>query len=883
MPSRSFLLFFLSVHIALPVSAQDAASDEDASSEDRPSETGEAEQLKKSSGAGEGEKTSPGWEERSAEVQKKDESQEEKAPQGLEQQAPDQLEAEQQTPKASETKASERSALDGENTRSSESESGKIRFEGIVLDCTGAPVEGARVVIASLGYSSITSLDGTFTAPVPAGNYEVRVYAEGFEPLVERVAFDEAAAISGVELLMGVTMGEVVVTGTRTEKLREQAPVRTQVVSREKMEREQATNLAEALDRTAGLRVENNCQNCNFTQVRMNGLEGRYTQIMIDGRPVFSSLAGVYGLEQIPQEMIERVEIVKGGGSALYGGNAVGGVINVITARPSKSFGNLTLRNGYTGLEEPEYRLSADSGLIDQDRTFSLHMFGEAFSREPWDANGDGFSEVGKVREVSAGAESYLDVVENGELQFKFHVLREHRRGGNLFDRPEHDTGITEGGHTMRQGGELDWKHQITSSSSYELGYGVAYTERDSYYGGGGDVAIPELPPTLSDLTEQEYTDFMEVWEAKQGALGAYGRTQNPVHTADATVNVIFDALGEMIVTTGVQYLSDGLKDDFPAYNRHVDERYWDTAGILQHDWLFSEWGESVVGFRIDRHSEIDDMILSPRAALMFTPLYWLRTRTAFSSGFRAPQVFDEDLHVTIVGGEGMIVYNEEDLDPERSYSIAQQVELNFEIEKDWALRTSLNGFFTDITAAFVLDEVDDPSTPDEIEVYRRNRGESTVLGGELEIGVVYGKFWEISGGWTYERASSSEADPDFNSRELFRTPRMYGFMETSTRPFGGLEAATALEITGPMKVPHYAGYIVENTLEESPWFFDWGANLSYRYEAEKGVYFKPFVGIGNILDSYQTDLDKGENRDAGYVYGPRLPRTFFAGVKGGI
>ena len=747
---------------------------------------------------------------------------------------------------------------------------GEVLFQGIVLDPTGVPIENAWVSIPALGFEVDTSPDGTFEISATPGTYDMIVEADGLEPLEEYVDLDESSAASGFELLMEFPIGDVVVTGTKTEKLAEKAPVKTQVVGREEIERKKATTLAETLDGTSGIRVENNCQNCGFTQVRLNGLDGRYTQILIDGTPMFSSLAGVYGLEQIPEEMIERVEIVKGGGSALYGGSAVGGVINIITARPRRNFASATIRGGAVGMEEPEFRLGASAGVVNEERDLALHVFGGAYTREPWDANDDGFSEIGKVRQVMAGAETYLDVMDDGELQLKFHVLQEKRRGGDSFDKPEHDAAIAESTSTSRYGGGIRFKKLMGPHFNYDLGYGFAYTERDSYYGGGGDVLLSD-PPTA------------EQWEAKQAALGAYGRTVNPVHTGDATLNFAYSALGEQIITVGGQYLSDGLDDEFPGYGRRVDKRYWDLAGILQHDWMYTDWVESVIGVRFDKHSELVDPVVSPRAALMFTPADWLRLRTAFSTGFRAPQVFDEDLHITIVGGEGQIIYNDTDLGPERSYSLAQQIELDFDLKNDWALKTSLNGFWTRITDAFVIDEEDDPATIGEIEMYRLNSGDTEVLGAELEAKVAYDEKWGLGAGWTWERAQNSQTDPDFDSKTIFKTPEMYGFVETWFNPAGGFELSTVLDITGPMKVPHYAGYIAEDTLEESPWFADWSANASYRFDLDNERYFTPFVGIRNILDSRQDDYDVGSDRDAGYVYGPRLPRTFFAGIKGGI
>ncbi|MCK5690732.1 TonB-dependent receptor plug domain-containing protein, partial [Myxococcota bacterium] len=139
---------------------------------------------------------------------------------------------------------------------------------------------------------------------------------------------------------------DIVITGTRSERKLEKAPIKTQLIDRKQLEAKHAFNLADALEMSAGVRVESSCQNCGFTQVRLNGLDGHYTQILIDGRPVNSSLAMVYLLEQIPEELIERIEIIKGGGSALYGGSAIAGVINVITKRPVKNFASMTLQSG---------------------------------------------------------------------------------------------------------------------------------------------------------------------------------------------------------------------------------------------------------------------------------------------------------------------------------------------------------------------------------------------------------------------------------------------------------------------------------------------------------------------------------------------------------
>jgi len=768
-------------------------------------------------------------------------------------------------------------------------------YEGLVLDPNGLPIRGAAVLIPELNLETTSGRGGVLTLQAPPGIYRVIVRARGFEPLDETLELDEAAAATGFELMVEYQIEDVVVTGTRTERLVEQAPVKTQVIDRKEIERKQADNLADALDNTTGVRTEMNCQNCGFTQIRLNGLEGQYTQILIDGKPVVSSLAAVYLAEQIPEEMIERVEVVKGGGSALYGGNAVGGVVNIVTRKPSHNFGSVMFRGGGlgtgTGETSPEYRISANDGVVSKDEAMALHVFAGMFRRNEWDANNDGFSEIGRVRQVEGGAAAYLELLPRTELQLKFHVLREQRRGGDMIDKPEHDVGIAESINTTRLGFDTRWKHWVTGDINYELGYGLAFTKRNSYYGGGGDVdPWGLLPADYKDFTDESWATFLEAMEGKRTAMNAYGQTTNFVHAADAYYNHHFEGLGDHILTVGAQFQGDDLEDEFPGYDRHIDEFYWDIAGILQHNWIWADWGEWVIGLRVDKHSELDQPVFNPRVALKFAPLDWLKLRTSFSTGFRAPQVFDEDLHITIMGGEGQIIENAPGLSAEKSYSLSQQIAMNGEVGGGWKLNGSLNGFYTIITDRFVLDLQDDPATVGQLEFTRVNSGKAHVYGGELEFGTDFKDIWGLKLGLTLEGTKNSEADPDFGSKELFRTPVVYGFLTTFVQPVKGLEIATSLDITGPMKVPHYEGNVPHDAggepipqLEESPWFFDWDASIAYRWNLSENLYLKLFAGVKNILNSYQKDLDIGPGRDAAYVYGPRQPRTAYGGIKGGF
>ena len=187
----------------------------------------------------------------------------------------------------------------------------------------------ATVLIVGSGQGTVSNEEGQFEFKnLPAGKYTLRVSAVGYKTQEKAIEVnkDFTAVVHFQMEEESFMTDEVVVSANRNEVSRKAAPVVVNVMSAKLFEMVNSTDLAKTLNYQSGLRVENNCQNCGFPQVRINGLEGPYSQILINSRPVISALSGVYGLEQIPVNMIERVEVVRGGGSALFGANAVGGL-----------------------------------------------------------------------------------------------------------------------------------------------------------------------------------------------------------------------------------------------------------------------------------------------------------------------------------------------------------------------------------------------------------------------------------------------------------------------------------------------------------------------------------------------------------------------------
>lgn len=223
---------------------------------------------------------------------------------------------------------------------------------GHVLDkSTKEHLAFINIALKGTTVGTVTDLTGHyFMKHLPEGNYTLIASAVGYKTLEKKVTLIKGKTVE-VDFEIeedAVLLDGVVVSANRNETKRRLAPTLVNVVDLKMFENTNSSTLSQGLNFQPGVRVETNCQNCGFQQVRINGLDGPYTQILIDSRPIFSALSGVYGLEQIPANMIERVEVMRGGGSALFGASAIAGTINIITKEPIRN--SAQLAHNITGI-----------------------------------------------------------------------------------------------------------------------------------------------------------------------------------------------------------------------------------------------------------------------------------------------------------------------------------------------------------------------------------------------------------------------------------------------------------------------------------------------------------------------------------------------------
>ncbi len=757
-----------------------------------------------------------------------------------------------------------------------------FKVTGTVVNAKGRAIQDVSVVIPELNVSTKTNSQGIFTftsETKPQLRISVKVFKEGFMPYSKKLYLREKrskryrarrkdGSVSdserqfnlGVIELSTYLMEEVVVTGTATPKLYSETSVKTFVASSDALEKQSARNLADSLDLVTGVRVESNCQNCNFTQVRINGMEGKYTQILMDGMPMFSALAGVYGLEQMPSNMIEKLEVVKGGGSSLYGGNAIAGVVNMVLKEPDYSGGTININQFLVDGDRRDSRVSLNYDYVSKDSKSKASFFGNYEDKQAVDLDGDGFSNITGTKNSAFGI-NFSQTFDNldAKLKLNFSSINEDRRGGdmrtvngkNMLDVPEHWANLAEALRTHRTDVGMGWEQMFGTKVMFKFSSAYSYTRRNSYYG---------VKENIDDEKGPE----------------AYGLTTNPVFFN----NISFDIMGlkNHYIIVGASYKSDGLKDTNVHYERATDETYKEFGAFLQDEIsLFKNKLNLLLGVRVDKHSELDDAIFSPRASIAYNGLKNLTLRTTVSTGYRAPQVFDEDLHIELVGGTGKIIQNGKNLKEERSWSVTAGIDYGIAM-KNKAMSLSLGAFYNKVDDAFASDKIIG-KTKEAIICERYNSSGAKVYGLELEAGYKVAGIFEFSAGWTVQKSKYMEPEGDFNSKNMLRTPDVYGFFRLSLNMIRDLNFDFNLNYTGKMYVPHFAGYIADDVLERSEdfWVFDAAINKKIRLN-QRNIEVK--LGVKNLFDKRQKDLDKGLLADASYIYGPRYPRTVYLRLK---
>jgi outer membrane receptor for ferrienterochelin and colicins len=678
------------------------------------------------------------------------------------------------------------------------------KIEGRLMS-GGLPVHFATVVLNdgwqitqsdSVGYFAFRNL--------PIETYTLKVQAIGYNDLMVRVnvqSSTEQMPVFELEALDGATLSEVVVSGTLHEVSKLQSVVPVEVYNQNFFKKNPTPSLFESLQNINGVRPQLNCSVCNTGDIRINGLEGPYTMVLIDGMPIVSGLSTVYGLMGIPQSLIERVEIVKGPASTLYGSEAIGGLVNIITKQsgqaPVWSADVFTTSwQEWTGDFGGKLKLSKRSETL-----VGLHAF---HYNQPIDNNSDGLTDMSLQQRYSLFQKTSFVRKSNKRLQFAARYLHEDRWGGQMNWTEEF-----RGGDSIY--GESIYTKRWEVFGEYEL----PFLKNVMFHFSGNGHAQNSMYGTTSFIAQQNVYFGQLTWRKKtEHAEWLVGSAYRHTFYDDNSV-----------VTRSLDSL--GVLTNLPSITR--------LPGVfVQHEWEWRKKHKLLSGMRYD-HNNIHGHVFSPRLNYKYTSSDGKHTlRAGLGNGYRVASIFTED-HAALTGAREVVF--EETLRPEKSWNQNINYTLRWHTDKHALITLDVNAFHTRFSQRIIPDY----ETHTNKIIYGNLDGFSVSKGLGAQLNAFFPNSLKVMAGATLMDVSFTENG--VRERQLL-TERFSGVWSVSyTVPFIGLTIDYTGNVFGPMRMPLLGE--LDPRSEYSPvWSLQ---NIQFSKAFAKR--FEVYTGIKNLLD----------------------------------
>jgi outer membrane receptor for ferrienterochelin and colicins len=771
-------------------------------------------------------------------------------------------------------------------------------IEGTVIDMkTQKPLAMVDVIVKGTSLGAAAGIDGKYViADITAGDYSITATMMGYKAVTKKVKvlpgkttyLDFNLKESVIEL------GGIVVTGTRTPRYIKDIPVRTEVITAQAIEEKGAGTIYEALDGSPGIRVEQQCQYCNFSMVRLQGLGPDHTQVLIDGQPVYSGLASVYGLQQLATANVDRIEVVKGAGSALYGSGAVAGGINIITKKPSqKSEVEVGIELGTYDTNKYDFTASTRKDNIGVS-FFAQKQGGDAIDQTGDGDNADevkksdGISDRVKTDATDAGFSVVVDsIFGNDQVTVAGKALHELRQGGTL-DDDTYENPFTEGTERI-----LTNRYEVETTYGKQFLYGnqvnITFAYAHHYRNATNDTYLGDYMATHGDTLPP--LDYMRPYLATENLYALNLNYLHPLfgkHRLLAGVQYSHNRLEEM----GRYVVVDEDDENYGEPYTSTSEKHADEAGIyLQDEFSASDVFELVVGARYDYHKsednfrgsgkvapegvppvEYDETALNPRFAVKYELFPFFTLRGSVGTGFRVPYGFSEDLH--LCSGSPR-VWKGGDLKPEKSvgfnlsldYEMADRLFINVNL-----FRTNLEnkiGFVEAGEMAKSLGYTYEWKNIDNAYVQGLELGGSLLL---MQNFVLDADFTFNDGQYEHEREDWIGTSYEKDSKYISRFPRYTAGAKLSFTP-----EDWSFVLDGDYQGPMYIDYFMD---EEEPTIIkETEPYLLLNAKVSRNLFdrFSLFVGAKNLTDYIQPEK---HTDDAAFMYAPVYGRIVYGGVK---
>lgn len=664
---------------------------------------------------------------------------------------------------------------------------------GTVYD-QGIPVPYASIGIVQLKLATSTDSLGNYRfEKINPGRYTIKVSAVGYNSLVKTIEILPSDSLKTVDLEIKQEtsrLNEVVITGTLKEVSRLESAVPVEVYNHTFFRKNPTPSIFDALQNVNGVRPQLNCNVCNTGDIHINGLEGPYTMVMIDGMPIVSSLSTVYGLSGIPNSLIERVEIVKGPASSLYGSEAVGGLINIITKSPGNApaFSADVFSTNW-GEVNTDLGLKSNAGKATILTGLNYYNY-----QNPVDNNGDNFTDVTLQHRVSLFQKWAFSRPENRLFSLAGRYFYEDRWGGDMAWTKNFRGGDSKYGESIYTNRlELLGAYQLPTKEKMLLSFSYNNHNQNSVYG------------TTKFIASQHIAFAQLTWDKK-------------IHHHD--------------LLAGIANRYTFYDDNTVGTARRADQ-IWLPGIFLQDEIQLHKRHHVLLGMRYDYNSNHGN-IVTPRFAYKWKPEANTIVRLNAGTGFRVVNLFTED-HAALTGARDVVI--EGTLKPEKSYNVNLNFLRKIFTKNNNSLIFEGTGWITHFNNRIIADYL---TNSNEIR-YRNLDGFAISKGLSANLDLTYSNGLKLLVGATLMDVYSKENS--IKSKQLFTEP----WMGTWSISYPLKKLKLALDYTGniygPMDLPFLSD--LDPRERTSPvWSIQ---NIQFTYSGLKKI--ELYGGVKNLLN----------------------------------
>ncbi|MDF2455162.1 MAG: TonB-dependent receptor plug [Cytophagaceae bacterium] len=672
------------------------------------------------------------------------------------------------------------------------------------ISSNNQPIIQATIVLEGTSFGTATDEEGRYSlSNIQEGKYKLTIASIGYVTLHKTVVLEPNTVHTFDFVLAEESFhNEVVVTGSLEEVSRLKSPVPVEIYTPAYFKKNPTPSVFESLQLVNGVRPQSNCNICNTGDIHINGLEGPYTMITIDGMPIVSGLSTVYGLNGIPNSLIERMEVVKGPASTLYGSEAVGGLINVITKNADNA-PKLSLDLFSTSWGEVNSDVGATWKGKKTAALIGINHFNYSF---PMDKNGDGFTDLTLSKRTSVFNKWQLKRPYNRSASIAARYVYEDRWGGQTnWDKQFRGTDSVYGESIYTNRIELMGNYQLPVSEKIIFSFSGSIHDQDSYYG------------TTPYLANQKIGFGQLVWYKDLGL-------RHKLLTGAALRYTWYDDN-----TPATQSANSLLPENKPS-------KIVLPGFFIQDEFRWNEKSTLLGGLRYDYNS-IHGSILTPRLNYMYKPNATNTFRLSMGTGYRVANVFTED-HAALTGARD-VVFTEE-LKPEKS------VNANLNYQTFIPIKSTLIGidaslFYTHFSNKIIPDYSD----PNKI-IYQNLKGYSVSRGFTFNLDIMPASRFKLRAGATIMDVYRMEEDAEgaLTRKEQLLTEKYTGTWVVS---YAVIKDKLTLDYTGnlygPMKLPLLSAS--DPRAEYSPWFSIQNIQVTYKIKKQ----FEVYGGVKNLLN----------------------------------